>query len=365
MTARKKATLRDVAAWAGVSTATVRRVLTEQGYVAPETRRAVEDALAATVYRPNVLAQSLRIQRTAVIGHILYAISPNPFYAQVALGAEQEALRHGYSILAMNVQGDAAREKMAVETLIRRRVDAILFTTPVSIENVKMALDDGVAVVQVERPTGLNTNMVLVDNYAGAVMATEHLIGLGHRRIAFMGANFTHDPSRASQLLEEQRVTGFLDTMSCHGLSLPEKWVALGTYYSIQGSGTPGDGCRFMHCFLDDNPRPTAIFAACDFMAAGAYQAIYARGLRVPQDISVVGFDDTLGPYLAPPLTTVAQPMLAIGQAAVELAIAQIDHKPNGAWTEGVRRLEMAWVKRASTAPPQEKINMIRNPSIS
>lgn len=359
MSTRKKTTLRDVAESAGVSTATVRRVLTEQGYVAPETRRAVEHVLAATAYRPNALAQSLRSQRTAVIGHILYAISPNPFYAQVALGAEQEALRHGYNILAINAQGDAARETMAVETLIRRQVDAILFTTPVSIDNVQMALDAGVVVVQVERPTGLATNSVWVDNYAGAVMATEHLIELGHRRIAFMGSDCAYDPTRGTEILEEERLGGFLDTMCRHGIDVPDAWVALGDYYSIEGSGTPGDGCRFMHRFLDGNPRPTAVFAACDLMAAGAYQAIYARGLRVPQDISVVGFDDTLGPYLAPPLTTVAQPMLALGQAAVELALAQIEHPAHGgaahAMTgECVRRLDMTWVGRASTAPPRE-----------
>src|SRR5690349_20714443 len=123
MGTRKSTTLRKVAESAGVSTATVRRVLLNQGYVATETRRVVEQVLAATGYHPNLLAQSLRRQRTAVIGHILKSISPNLFYAQVALGSEAEALAHGYTMLAYNMQSDAERERIGVEALIRRQVD--------------------------------------------------------------------------------------------------------------------------------------------------------------------------------------------------------------------------------------------------
>jgi DNA-binding LacI/PurR family transcriptional regulator len=349
---RKAATLRDVANRAAVSTATVRRVLTNEGYVAPATRDAVEAALVATDYRPNAVAQSLRRQHTAVIGHLLYAVSPNPFYAQVAVGAAQEALQRGYSILAFDGHGSAARERLGVETFIRRQVDAILFTTPVSIDNVRLAVEIGMPVVQVERPTRAPSSVVLVDNYAGAVQATEHLIGLGHTQIAFMGANFEQDPTLAQPVLEGQRLDGFLDTMRRHGLPICPDWIALGQYYSLEGERTPGDGYRFMQSFLDHAPRPTAVFAACDFMAAGACQAVYTSGLRVPDDISIVGFDDTLAPYLAPPLTTVAQPMQAIGRAAVELAIAEIESGGEH-HSHQTRRLSMQWVVRASTAAPK------------
>ncbi len=350
MTHRKAATLRDVANRAAVSTATVRRVLTNKGYVAPATRGAVEAALAATDYRPNAVAQALRRRRTAVIGHLLYALSPNPFYAQVSVGASQAALQHGYSILAFDGHGDAARERLGVEAFIRRQVDAILFTTPVDIENVQLAVELGVPVVQVERPTRQPTHVVLVDNYAGAVQATEHLITLGHTRIAFMGATFRQDPMLATPVLEGQRLNGFLDTMRRYGLPVCDAWIALGQYYSLEGERTPGDGYRFMQRFLAGEPRPTAVFAACDFMAAGAYQAVYAQGLRVPDDISVVGFDDTLAPYLAPPLTTVAQPMHEIGRAAVEMAIAAIERGGDGGCYQ-TRHLAMQWMPRSSTAP--------------
>jgi LacI family transcriptional regulator len=353
MSTRKLATLRDVASRAGVSTATVRRVLTNQGYVAPETRRVVEEVLEATGYRPNMLAQSLRRKRTAVIGHILKSTSPNLFYAQVALGAEVEALSHGYTILAYNMQSDPGRERMGVETLIRRQVDAILFTTPVAQENVQLALDFGVPVVQVERPTKLQTNVVLVDNYTGAVQATEHLIRLGHQQIAFLGLNRAYAPIGANKQLDEDRMAGFLDTMRDHGLSVPAHWLALGRrYYSVEGGGSPGDGDRLMQHLLDHSPLPTAVFSACDIMAAGVLQAIYARGLRVPEDISVVGFDDTLAPYLSPPLTTVAQPMETIGRAAVQLALAELADE-GGNRAPQISRLSMRLVERSSTAPPR------------
>ena len=348
---RKKATLRDVAQIAGVSTATVARVLHNNGYVANETRIAVERAVEQTGYRLNLLARNLRQQRTNVIGHILYAIAPNPFYAQVALGVEQEAFSHGYSVLAFNVQGHPERERIGVETLIARQVDAILFTTPAAASNVQLALDSGRPVVQVERPTGVRTSCVLVDNYAGSVMAVEHLIELGHNAIAFIGASYRHDLSKASQLVDERRHIGYLDTMHKHGIPVQDRWVRLGRHYSIEGRGSPGDGYRFTGEFLDAPVRPTAIFGSSDFLAAGAYQAIYERGLRIPQDISVVGYDDTLGEYLAPPLTTVAQPMSEIGAVACRLAIMELANGSTGTHEVHVRSLSVQWVGRASTGP--------------
>ncbi len=345
----KKPTLKDVANHAGVSTATVARVLHNRGYVAAETRIAVERAIEETGYRLNLLAQNLRRQRTNVLGHILYAISPNPFYAQVALGVEQEAMKHGYGILSYNVQGDPERERAGVETLIQRQVDAILFTTPASSANVQLALDAGIAVVQVERPTGVQTSSVLVDNYLGSVAAVEHLIRLGHRRIAFIGARFEEDPTRASRLVERQRLDGYLDALRRHGLAVDEGLIRFGEYYSLGKNATPGDGYHFTHELLDGADPPTAIFAACDFLAAGAYQAIYARGLHVPRDISVVGFDDTLAAYLAPPLSTVEQPTFEIGQAAVQLALKQL---ADGARSRRlIKQLAVRWVERSSTGP--------------
>lgn len=354
----KKPTLKDVAKHAGVSTATVARVLHNKGYVAAETQKQVERAIDDVGYRMNVLAQSLRQQRTRVIGNLLFAFHPNPFYGQVALGAEQNARQYGYSILDFSVQGDPERERIGVETLIRRQVDAILFITPVSASNVQLAVDAGVPVVQVERNTRVQTSMVLVDNYVGSVAATEHLLTLGHRRIAFIGSTIKHEPDGASALIDEQRLAGFVDTMRAYGLPVCEEWIGLGEYFSSDGNDAYGDGYRFACQYLDGDPRPTAIFAAGDFLAAGACQAIYERGLRVPNDISVVGYDDTLAVYLAPPLTTVAQPMFDLGKVASELAIAEIENLADGGKPapSSTRCLTTHLVVRSSTGPPAQMI---------
>ena len=352
----KKPTLKDVAIRAGVSTATVARVLHKKGYVAADTREQIERAIEEAGYRMNVLAQSLRQQRTRVLGNLLFSMHPNPFYAQVALGTERHAQQHGYSILGFSVQGDPDRERIGVETLIRRQVDAILFITPVSASNVQLAVDAGVPVVQVERNTRVQTSMVLVDNYAGSVAATEHLIALGHRRIAFIGSTIKHDSDGASQLIEEQRLAGYVDTMRSHGLPVRDQWVGLGEYFPGDRSDAQSDGYRFACQYLDEEPRPTAIFAAGDFLAAGVCQAIYARGLHVPNEISIVGYDDTLGVYLAPPLTTVVQPMLELGMTASELAIAELEANAKGGGPVLLSTLQLTThlVVRASTGPPAE-----------
>ncbi len=177
-------------------------------------------------------------------------------------------------------------------------------------ENVQLACDAGVPVIQVERPTDLPTCRVLVDNYVGGVAAMEHLLALGHRRIAFIGSPAQSDPSAGSGYVEQQRYAAYADTLGRYAIEVDPRLVTFGRYYTLEGRGTPGDGYRYTHQFLSEEPRPTAIFATCDFLAAGVYQALYECQLRVPDDISVVGFDDTLGLYLTPPLSTIALPIL-------------------------------------------------------
>ncbi|MDP9363308.1 MAG: LacI family transcriptional regulator [Chloroflexota bacterium] len=350
----RRATLKDVAELAGVSTATVARVLHGNRYVADETRRLVEAAVAETGYQINAVAQGLRRQRTATIGHLLHGVIPNPFFAGVALGAEQEALRHGYGVLMVNTHEDAGRERLGVETLIRRRVDGILFTTPTHEDNVRLALGAGIPVVQVERMTGADTPAVTVDNLVGARAAVEHLISLGHRRIAYMGA----DPCRMRERpgaarwpdVEQERLSGYRDVLRDHDLPVDETLIGLGRYYAREARERPNDGYVWMRRFLQREDPPGAVFATSDLLAAGALQAIYERSLRVPDDVSVVGFDDTYAPYFAPPMTTVAQPMVEIGEAAARLVFRGLSG-PDGPAGERVVRLPTRLIVRASTGP--------------
>jgi LacI family transcriptional regulator len=341
----KKPTLKDVASEAQVSTATVARVLHGRGFVSKDSRRQVEDAIKKTGYRLNILAQSLRQQRTKTIGHLLTSISPNPFFAGVELGVENEAIRHGYSVLIWNVFEDSKREALGVETFIQRQVDAIIFTTPIEPKNVETALSAQIPVIQVERPTRVQSHKVLVDNYAGAASAVEHLIDLGHRRIGYIGGNPRNYPTNLS--IDEQRLAGYRDTLKKFQIAPADHWYASGKYYSVE------DGYQLMDQFLARG-EITAVLTACDILAAGAVQAIYDHHLRVPDDISVVGFDDTYAPYLSPPLTTVRQPMFEIGQMAARIAIEELDAKPDLEPVGfRVERLSTQLTIRSSTSHPK------------
>jgi DNA-binding LacI/PurR family transcriptional regulator len=341
----KKPTLKDVASEAQVSTATVARVLHGRGFVSKDSRRQVEDAIKKTGYRLNILAQSLRRQRTKTIGHLLTSISPNPFFAGVELGVENEAIRNGYSVLIWNVFEDPKREALGVETFVQRQVDAIIFTTPIEPKNVEMALSAQIPVIQVERPTRVHSHKVLVDNYAGAASAVEHLISLGHKRIGYIGGNPRNYPTNLS--IDEQRLAGYRDTLRKFQITPSNKWYAAGKYYSVE------DGYKIMDKFLKDG-EVTAVLAACDILAAGALQAIYDHRLRVPEDISVVGFDDTYAPYLSPPLTTVRQPMFEIGQMAARIAIEALNGHPGELLSNDFRveSLSTQLTIRSSTSRP-------------
>lgn len=352
----RPATLKDVARLAGVSTATVARVLHNNGYVAQATRRAVEAAVAESGYQLNAVAQGLRTRRTYTIGHVLHRIAPNPFFAGVALGAQEEADRRNCGLLVVNTQGKADRERMGVETLIRRRVDAIIFTTWVDAANVQRAAATGIPVVQVERFAEVETHRVTVDNEIGAREATDHLLQLGHRRIGFIGVS--PDPVAhpnpgvtiplAHRRIERQRLAGYLAALEEHGVPAREGLIDLdGTYYALEHARATVR--RWLAWPAAE--RPTAIFATSDMLAAGVLQELYARRLRVPDDCSVVGFDDTYAPYLTPPLTTVEQPTQEIGRAAAALALATLDHAA-GADHPRTERLASRLVIRASTGVP-------------
>ncbi|MEQ1769259.1 MAG: LacI family DNA-binding transcriptional regulator [Devosia sp.] len=341
----KPTTLIEVAQLAGLSTATVARVLKNRGYVSSEARSRIEAALKSTGYRPNAMARGLRQQRSFTIGHVVTAVTANPFFVNVAHGAEDEAFANGFKTLLFNHNGSAERERAGIERFIEQRVDAVLFTTAISADDVTMLINDKIPVVQIERRATLDAPSVTVDNEIGALEAMEYLARLGHRRIAFIGGI----ADLRDHLVETERESAYRRGLANAGLSWTESLVRFGEYYS-QADGSGGDGYRHTKAFLT-GPRskwPTAIFATCDILAAGALQAIYEAGLRVPDDISLIGFDDTLANNLTPRLTTVAQPMEELGRRAFGMALQMIE----GDWKPDAVRLPSRLVIRESVAPP-------------
>jgi LacI family transcriptional regulator, galactose operon repressor len=330
-------TLKDVATQAGVSTATVSRVLHRNGYVSPDARKRVAAALRDSGYRINALAQGLRKQRTLTLGHIVHGILPNPFYAEVAMGVEHGAAEQGFHVLIYNAGGDAEREREGVETLLARRVDGIIFTTAVNDGNVHMAIKAGVSVVEVEKPLSDASASVVVDNYTGASEAMQHLLQFGHRNIGYLGEPYTRlrgaSDKRADRVVRE-RFDAYRDALESAGIELDDSYVVLGDYWRDPGWSDLRTGSDYMDRLMRQAPNLTAVFAASDLLAAGALQALYAQGVRVPQQLSIVGFDDTFAKHLAPPLTTVRQPMFDMGLRAARLAISLISQHANGTPTE-------------------------------
>ena len=320
-------TLEEVARSAGVSTATVARVIHSNGYVARGTRAKVEAVLRDTGYRPNAMASGLRTKRSFTFGHMMVEITQNPFYAHVAHSVESAALEADYRVFVFNHEQDGARERIGVERFIDRQVDAMLLTYAVDAANVEMLRAAQIPVVQIERERIAGTHAVLVDSRPGVVEAMRHLFDLGHRRIAYIGGDpalYPHAGIRPHSV-EEERLNAYVEALRQAGLSYRPEWVRLGLYFT-QGSNQTGlEGYLHTRALLALPERPTAILTGCDIFAVGVLQALYEVRLRVPDDISVIGFDDTLATSTAPQLTTVAQPMIGLGQEAVRLAIAAIE----------------------------------------
>jgi LacI family transcriptional regulator len=347
----KPSTLRDVAEAAGVATTTVARVLRKSGYVAEETRERVLQAVEATGYRANSLARSLKQNRSFVIGHLLKSTIPNPFYVEVARGAEEHAGARGYTALAYNIHHDPEAERRAIDTFLGWRADALIFSTPGEKANVEYAASRGVPIVQVERPRALVGHRIVVRNYASAVRAMRHLIELGHRRVAYVGAPLLPEVGDAALFgyVERERFGAYRDVMQSAD-AFSEDLVFFGEAYRVDQPTAQGHGYAATRVMLGRRDRPTAILASNDILAAGALQAIHEVRLRVPDDLSVIGFDDTLAGFLAPLLTTVRLPARQLGQTAAKLVIDQIEGQ--GPVGDQVLALEAEFILRRSTAAP-------------
>jgi DNA-binding LacI/PurR family transcriptional regulator len=343
----RSATIKSVAQKAGVSTATVARVMHDNGYVAEETRARVLKVVSETGYRINSIARSLKRKRSNIIGHLLQSMVPNPFFVKVARGVEAYTEAQGYTTLTYNVQGDPAAERRGLETFLSWRVDAIIFSTARDQKNVEFALKANVPVIQVERPRSSKSDRITVNNYSGAQAAMEHLLELGHRRIAYVGQKPGVIDNKLADYVDVERFGAYQDTLKKRKL-FDDRLVALGKSYTLGDTSAQGDGYHAMRRWLDEGQHLTAVFAGSDILAAGVLQAVHEHGLRVPQDISVIGYDDTFAPFLAPLLTTVRLPAHELGETAARLAIERLNRK--GVKKPKEYRLETELIVRKSTA---------------
>lgn len=302
--------IKDVAKVAGVSSATVSRVIHNKGYVAKRTRNRVLETIESLDYRMNGIAQSLRTKRTNTLGLVITQVYPDPFQANVALNVSIEAQKRGYRLILYNTQEINQDERDSVRFLIENRVDGIIFVYLINPDNAEMAVKSKIPVVLIERHRGIkNVNMILWDNKQGAYEATKHLINLGHHKIAFIGAALGDE-------VENEIYEGYKSGLRKYNIPFKKEWVRFGRMDYETGYTAVKD-------ILKEGNIPSAFFIVNDISALGALLALHERGLDVPNDCSVVGWDNTLAPFACPPLTSVSHPVEEMARLAVKLLIEE------------------------------------------
>ncbi len=337
----RPATIREVAARAGVSTATVSRALRGGVGVEPATRARVEAAALALRYRPSGVARSLKLRQTRTFGLIVTDIG-NPYFPQVIRAVEDAARIRGYSVVLADGRRDPGREIQSLELLAERQVDGLLIASSALTERHRSWMEERPCPVVVMNGVSSigSVPAVLSDNQAGGRLAAGHLLGLGHRQLAFIAT------PAASNLAVEERLEGVREAMVEAGLDARELLV-------VDGDGGVEGGEHAAAEALAQRPQTTALLCYNDLTAVGALRGARSAGRSVPRDLSITGFDDIeFAPYVDPPLTTVRQDTAAMGEWAVSTLLGLIAEGGGEPTTgECTERIGVELVERGSTAP--------------
>lgn len=310
-----KPTIYDIARLAGVSTATVSKVFNHTGRISDKTRRRVLAISEELGYRPSVVASALTGKRTYSIGLLIPDLA-NPFFAELARHVEDRAHELGYNVMICNTDNDESKELKYVQLLRQKSVDGIIAATGVKNDAaLKELISHQVPISLIARNhSHLSASSVQVDDYAGGYAAAQHLIGQGHKRIAIVLENLRITSSK-------ERLRGYRDALNDAGIPYDPTFV-LESDFTIEGGRQAGGR------LLDAAEPPSAVFACNDLLAIGVLQAAKERRVHVPEQLSVIGFDNTiLAEIASPPLTTIAQPIEAMGHQVVDLIVDEIAGK--------------------------------------
>jgi LacI family transcriptional regulator len=332
------ATIADVAREAGVSVSTVSHVVNGTRRVAPATATAVQAVIDAIGYRPNVVARSLKMASTQSVGIAISAIA-NPYFSDIICAIEAECARLGMMVFVSDTQDDPARELAVLTALHQRRVDGVILAPSADPERRALAFLRKMRVpcVLVDRTPDPSFDQVGVNNRDAMRSLVDYVAGLGHVRIGYVGGH----PGFETTL---ERIAGYRDSLERLGLAFEER-------YLVTGSATTMSASAATHALLSLPDPPTAIVAGNNMATIGAMRAVRARGLRVPKDISIAGFDDfEWADCFEPRLTLVAQPCEEIGKRAASLLMERIA-APQGA--PRTIRLDAALRLRDSCGRPQ------------
>ena len=330
-------TIKDIAERAGVSMMTVSRVINNSGYVATKTRETIEQVIAELNYRPNLLARGLINKKSSFISVIVPDIS-NPFYGELTKGVETVARQHGYNIILSSAHWEESLEREHIEAALSRMAEGIILVLPKISSRIIAKYAQSIPIVLVDKYSTASTfGTIYVNQKRGVQLGIEHLISLGHTRIAYLsGSEYIYN-----SLIRQQ---GYESTLLKHGIPIDETIIFKGDFTFESGEQAFASMLK-----LPKRQRPTALFAASDLMALGFIRGAVRNSLRIPEDISIVGFDDIfLASVINPPLTTVRHPYIKMGQEAMKHLLCTL-----GVTEESAERpvLENTLIVRETTAP--------------
>lgn len=335
-------TIKDVAKEAGVSHSTVSRALHGSPLISDETIERIRRIAVEMGYFPSAAARSLKTNRSHALGVIVSTID-DPFFSELLQGIEEIAQWHGYSMLMAASQRDPKREQAIVQDMRERHVDGLIIcSASFSIEQRRKLLEYGIPIVMVNNQAAEEYRYSIYhDDVDGSRQVTRHLIGLGHQRIAYLGNSLSGRTTL-------DRMTGFRQEMEAAGLAIPAEYI-----HEVPG-GHPQDSLAALDHFLNLPQHPTALFCFNDMLAIGVLNGLHKAGIRVPEEISVVGFDNIVfSAYTNPPLTTLDQPKYYIGAEAARLILGLLDPSTDDqAPKQQIQKLKGKLLVRQSTAPP-------------
>ena len=329
------ATMKDIAKLAGVSTSTVSHVINKSRYVSEEISLRVNNAAKElNYYAPSALARSLKINRTQTIG-MLVTTSTNPFFGEVVKGVERSCYQKGYNLILCNTEGDNERMKASIDTLLQRRVDGLLLMCS-TLEGEKIDVFDrypDIPVVVMDWGPMLFASDKIQDNsLRGGYMAVKHLVESGHQNIGCITGPLAKHQA-------QMRYEGYKRAMLEAELEFNANWI-VESDFECEG------GYQAFKKMVERGPLPSSIFVSNDMMAMGVINAANELGIQIPEQLSIIGYDDIhIAKFMSPSLTTIHQPKYRLGQAAVETLLRKLDEKSDEAQ---VVQLEPTLVERNS-----------------
>lgn len=335
-------TIKDIARRTGVSHSTVSRALRGSSLISDETAERIRQAAQEMGYQPSAAARSLKTNRSQVLGVIVNRLD-DPFFGEIVDGIESVAQSGGYSLFVAAAQNDPDRERKIVRTMMEQRTEGVIIcSSSFSAKQARQLLTYGFPIVVVNHQAAEGFHFSIYhDDVDGSRAVTRHLIDLGHRRIAYLGNSISGRTTL-------DRLAGYRIELQQAGLPTPDEYV-----YHVAGND-PSLGIDGLNIFRKLNPRPTAVVCFNDMLATGVLKGCRLAGIRVPEELSVTGFDNiTFSAYTNPPLTTLDQPKRSIGLEAAHLLLDLLSSgQHSDPPTQKVRVLQGKLLVRDSTAPP-------------